>query len=172
VDINLSSDDEATHLPMPDAPANQKMSAGDDTGDEGATSIKPTAPGPIRSGMLVKSKHSAIDQVLIVPPSSRCGRKCLHSGTRRSNPVPPVDQVMIQVELPPYGGPHSPLESVALEVIFGRIFEAFQQISQAAATSDASADDNKPLKRFCWSSLKKALVPRYLDILFLHLKTC
>jgi hypothetical protein len=37
VDINLSSDDEVVHPSMPDAPTDQKMPAGDDGSDEGAT---------------------------------------------------------------------------------------------------------------------------------------
>jgi hypothetical protein len=95
-----------------------------------------------------KPKLSTVDQVLVVPPSGRHGQKRLHATTRRSNSVPLADQVMTQVELPPYCRPRSPLDSIAIEIIFGRIFKAFQRISQAAATSVASTDDNKPLKRF------------------------
>jgi hypothetical protein len=35
----------------------------------------------------------------------------------RSNPVPLADQVMTQVELPPYRGPRSPLDLVAIEIM-------------------------------------------------------
>jgi hypothetical protein len=74
VDINLSSsDDEAEHLPMPIAPVDQKMSSDDDTGDVGVTSPEPTAPGPIGSGVPKKSKPSAADQALTIPPSGRHG---------------------------------------------------------------------------------------------------
>jgi hypothetical protein len=38
---------------------------------------------------------------------------------------PPPDQVMTQIELPPYHGPRSPLDLVAVEIIFGHLFEAF-----------------------------------------------
>jgi hypothetical protein len=31
---------------------------------------------------------------------------------------------MYQVELPPYYGPRSPLDLVAFEIVFGRMFEA------------------------------------------------
>jgi hypothetical protein len=78
---------------------------------------------------------------------------------------------MTQVELPSYHRPHSPMDLVAIEFIFGRIFEAFQQISQAATTGAASASDNKALKRFHRPLLKKALVLRYSCILFLYLMT-
>jgi hypothetical protein len=74
VDINLSSsDDEAEHLPMPVAPVDQKMSGDDDTGDVGVTSPEPTALGPMGSGVPKKSKPSATDQALTIPPSGRHG---------------------------------------------------------------------------------------------------
>jgi hypothetical protein len=73
VDTKLSSDDEAMQLSMLDAPADQKMRASDDAGDEGVTSAEPIAPGPIGSSMPEKSKPSVADQVLAVPPSSRRG---------------------------------------------------------------------------------------------------
>jgi hypothetical protein len=78
---------------------------------------------------------------------------------------------MTQVELPPHRGPHSLMDSIDIEIIFGRIFEAFQWISQAAIAGAVSIDDNKPLKRCCRPSLKKAMVSRYSCILFLYLRT-
>jgi hypothetical protein len=73
---------------------------------------------------------------------------------------------MTQVELPPYRTPRSPLDLVVVKIIFGCIFEAFHQISQVVAAGAASADDNKPLERFHRPPLKKALMPRYLCILY------
>jgi hypothetical protein len=154
------------HPPELDASADHKVLSGDDAGDVGVSSVEPNAPGPIRSGVLEKSKPSAANQVLVVPPSSRRRQKCPPPTTKQSNTVPPADQVMTQVELPPYHRPCSPLDLVAIEFIFGRIFEAFQQISQAVVAGATSADDNKQLKRFCRPPLKKALVLRYLCILF------
>jgi hypothetical protein len=111
-----------------------------------------------------KSKPSAADWVLVVPPTGGRGRKRLHPATRRSNLVPQINQVMTQAELPPYHGSRSPLDLVAIKNIFGRIFEAFRQISQASATGAAPTADNKPLNRLRYY--------RYLNILFLYLKTC
>jgi hypothetical protein len=65
--------------------------------------------------------------------------------------------VMTQIELPPYHGPHSPLDLVTVEIVFGRIFEVFRHISQAAAAAD---DNDRPTKRSCQPSLRKVLVPR------------
>jgi hypothetical protein len=44
--------------------------------------------------------------------------------TKRSDPGHHADQVMYQVELPPYYGPQSPFDLVAFEIVFGRMFEA------------------------------------------------
>jgi hypothetical protein len=33
--------------------------------------------------------------------------------------------VMIQIELPPYRGPQRPLDLVAIEIVFGHLFEVF-----------------------------------------------
>jgi hypothetical protein len=53
---------------MPDVPSDQKMSAIDDAGDEGVTSVEPTAPGPIKSGVPKKSKPFAPIRSLLSHP--------------------------------------------------------------------------------------------------------
>jgi hypothetical protein len=73
LDINLSSDDEIVHPPVSDAPADQKVQAGDDVGGVGASSVELNAPNSIRSGMLEKSKPFITDRALIVPPCGKCG---------------------------------------------------------------------------------------------------
>jgi hypothetical protein len=76
VDATLSSDDDTVPLPNSDVSGDQKMPAGNDAEDDGATSAEPTAPGPISSDVPEQSKPYAVDQVLaIVPPSCRRGRK-------------------------------------------------------------------------------------------------
>jgi hypothetical protein len=54
---------------------------------------------------------------------------------------------MIQIELPPYRGPHSPLDLVIVEIIFGHLFEAFRRVSQAAGTGTSAGDDIPPRKK-------------------------
>jgi hypothetical protein len=83
-----------------------------------------------------------------------------HPATKRTKLIHQADQVMTQVELPPYRRPYSPLDLVAIEIILGCIFEAFQYISQAAVAGAAAIDDDKPLKRMGQPSLKEVLVPR------------
>jgi hypothetical protein len=88
VDVTLSSDDDIVHLPEPDVSADQKVSSGDDIGDNGATSAKPTAPGPISSVGPKQFKSSTADWVLsILPPCGSRGRKRPPPATKRSNPI-------------------------------------------------------------------------------------
>jgi hypothetical protein len=80
---------------------------------------------------------------------------------------------MTQVELSPYRIPHSPLDLVDVKIIFGRIFEAFWQMSQAAVVGVVPAANDKPVhKKPSWISLKKALSPRYSDILLFWIAAC
>jgi hypothetical protein len=54
---------------------------------------------------------------------------------------------MTQIELPPYRRPRSPLDLVTIEIIFWRLFEAFQRTSQAAGTESSAGGDTQPLKK-------------------------
>jgi hypothetical protein len=62
---------------------------------------------------------------------------------------PHVDLVMIQVELPPYRGPHNPVDLIASEIVFGRMFESFCRVSQAKSVvaGPVPADDDKSLQK-------------------------
>jgi hypothetical protein len=124
VNVVLSSGDEATHSPV-----HLKVLAVDDAGNMGAILAEALIPGPIEASAPGNHRSRTADQVPIVPPTGGCDRKCLHIAARWSDLVPLVDQVMTQVELPPYRGPHNPLDLIAIEIIFGRMFEAFQRIS-------------------------------------------
>jgi hypothetical protein len=68
--------------------------------------------------------------------------------------------VISQVELPLYRRPRSPLDLVAIEIIFGRMFEAFRQISQAAIAGAASVDASRPMNKMCRLPLRKVPVLR------------
>jgi hypothetical protein len=54
---------------------------------------------------------------------------------------------MTQVKLPPYHGPCIPLDVVAIEIVFGCIFEAFLTNVSAATTDAAPNINNKLLKK-------------------------
>jgi hypothetical protein len=54
---------------------------------------------------------------------------------------------MTQIENPPYHGPRSPLDLVAIEINFGCIFEVFHHITWAdVATGDLADDNDRPQK--------------------------
>jgi hypothetical protein len=74
---------------------------------------------------------------------------------------------MTQIELPPYHGPWSPLDLVAIKIISGRLFEAFRRTSQAAGTRSSTGGDNQHLKKKHALMLKSILAPRYPIILYL-----
>jgi hypothetical protein len=124
IDVELSSDEDAGL--KPNALADQKnASTGNDTGDGGVSSTEPIAPKPISSDVLKQSDPSATGQVSINIPLSGGLEHKLPPATRWNMPILQVDQVMTQVELPPYRGPRSTLDLIAIEIIFGHIFEAF-----------------------------------------------
>jgi hypothetical protein len=125
MDVILSSGDEAGHSLMPDVLADLKVLAADKARDAGATSVEALAPSPIGADAPGNPRTPVVDRVAIVPLSGEHGRKCLHLAAKRSDPVPRDDQVMTQFELPPYRGPCSPVNLVAIEIVFGRVFEAF-----------------------------------------------
>jgi hypothetical protein len=58
-----------------------------------------------------------------------------------------VDQVMTQIEFPSYHGLQNPLDLVTIEIIFGRLFEAFRRTSQVVGTESSAGGDTQPLKK-------------------------
>jgi hypothetical protein len=109
---------------------------------------KPIAPNLIGSNTPEQTDASVADQVTIVaPPAGGHRRKCPPPVIKRKQPLSSVDQVMSQIELSQYRGPCSPLDLVAIEIIFRCLFEAFRHTSQVAAVSDATdGNDRLPKK--------------------------
>jgi hypothetical protein len=100
--------------------------ASDEAEGEGISSAEPIALDPISSNMSTQAHPSVADRVISSAPSAG-GQKWKHP-----LPVPmrkPIkssaDQVMVQIELPRYRGPRHPLDLVAIEIIFGHLFEVF-----------------------------------------------
>jgi hypothetical protein len=102
----------------------QNEPAGDDVGGQEVPSTEWIAPNSIGSSMAEHIRPSAADQTTIIVPSGSGQQKrkrvVLVSKCKRSTSS---DQVI--TELPPYHGPRSPLDLVAVEFVFGRLFEAF-----------------------------------------------
>jgi hypothetical protein len=112
------------------------------------SSVEPVAPNPTHSSAPEQSDPFAIVQVTTtVLPTGGHGCKRSPPATRHNKPFQQVDQVMTQIELPPYHRPHCPLDLFAVKIVFRCIFEVFQHISQATATGAAAADNDRSTKR-------------------------
>jgi hypothetical protein len=71
-------------------------------------------------------------------------KKCLVLVSKRKQHAP-SDQVT--TELLPHHVPRSPLGLVAVKLVFGHLFEAFQCLTQAARTDTSAGADTQPMKR-------------------------
>jgi hypothetical protein len=92
-----------------------KKSGGDDAGDGGASSAEPIAPNPIRSNVPGQTDPSVADQVASTnPPIGGCTCKRPPPIPKQKQIIPSIDQVMIQIELPPYREPCSMLDLIVV----------------------------------------------------------
>jgi hypothetical protein len=121
----LSGDDDA--LKIDALTAMLKAPDGDDAKGEEASSVEPIFPGPIDSNASVQIHPSAVNQTATGAPSVG-GHKQKRPPTipKHKQTKTLADQVMTQIELPPYCGPKNHLDLVAIEIIFGHLFEAFR----------------------------------------------
>jgi hypothetical protein len=81
--------------------------------------------------------------------------------------------VTTQIKLPLYHKPRSPLGLVVVEIIFGRLFEAFRHASYGvgAGAGTLVGGTAQPMKKTREVPLKSVLVPRKLIIFYLLLYT-
>jgi hypothetical protein len=142
----LSGDDDSSKIDA--SITNSKALDGDDAEGDGASSVKSIAPGPFGSNVSVQTNPSTADRAALGAPSAG-GHKQKRPPTvpKRKQMKDSTDQVMTQMELPPYHGPKSPLDLVTIEIIFGRLFEAFQYTSQAIGAESSADGDTQPLKK-------------------------
>jgi hypothetical protein len=73
------------------------------------------------------------------------------------------DQVI--TELPSYHGSRNRLNLVSVNLTFGRLFEAFQYISQAIRTDAMAGADTQPAKKTRAPSMRRILAPKYVMLL-------
>ena len=73
------------------------------------------------------------------------------------------DQVI--TELPSFHGSRNRLNLVAVNLAFGRLFEAFQHISQAVRTGTSAGADAQPAKKPRAPSMRRMLAHKYVIIL-------
>jgi hypothetical protein len=118
----------------------------DDDGGHGASSAEPTVPNLIGSGMAVQILPSATDQLTTAAPSG-CGhpkKKCLALVFKRKQSAS-SDQVI--TEFFPHHALQRSLGLVVVRLVFWRLFEAFQHLTQTARTDTSAGADTQPTKR-------------------------
>jgi hypothetical protein len=137
---------------------------GDDDGGQGAPSVEPTVPNLIGSGMAEQVHPSTADQLTTAAPlgNTQPKKKRFVLISKRKHHAP-SDQVT--TELFQHHVPRSPLGLVAVKLIFGCLFEAFQRLTQAARTDTSAGADTQPAKRLRAPSMRRMLAPRYVTIL-------
>jgi hypothetical protein len=140
-----------------------KQTAGDDDEGHGIPLIEPINSNPIGSNMAVPVHPPAADQhVSAAPLSDGQKRKHIRLVSKRKTTTS-SDQVI--TEPPSYHGSHNRLNLVSVNLIFGRLFEAFQHISQAIRTDAMARADTQPAKKPRAPSMKRILAPKYVIIL-------
>jgi hypothetical protein len=122
----------------------QKQTAGDDVEGHGIPLIEPITSNPIGSNMAALIRPPAVDQPVSAAPLTG-GQKQKHIMLASKRKTTTSDQVI--TELPSYHGSRNRLNLVAVNLAFGRLFEAFQHISQAIRTDAMAGADTQPAKK-------------------------
>jgi hypothetical protein len=141
----------------------QKQIAGDDIEGPGIPLTEPISSISIGSNMAAPVRPPAADRPVSAGPLSG-GQKQKHVRlASKCKTTTCSDQVI--TEPPSYHGSHTRLTLVSVNLIFGRLFEAFQHISQAIRTDAAAGTDIQPAKKPRVPSMRKILAPKYVVIL-------
>jgi hypothetical protein len=141
----------------------RKQIAGDDVEGPGITSIEPITSNPIGSNMAAPVCPPVADQpVSAAPPSGGHKQKCIRLASKRKITTS-SDQVITELHSCHLSRNWSNLVSVNL--VFGRLFKAFQHISQGIGTDATAGADIQPPKKSRAPSMRRILAPRYLMIL-------
>jgi hypothetical protein len=137
---------------------------GNDDGGQGAPSAELIVPNLIGSGMATQVCPSAVDQLTTAAPlgSGPLKKKRLVLASKRKQHAP-SDQVT--TELFPHHAPRCSLGLVAVKLIFGRLFEALQCLTQAAMINTSAGAYTQSAKKLWASSMKRMLMPKYVTVL-------
>jgi hypothetical protein len=130
---------------------------------------EPIPPNPTESSVAGDTHPLGVGQIAAASLGSRQMKKNILLASKYKQPTPLANQVTIHIELSPYHGPQSPLDLVAVEIVFGHLFEAFQHSSQAASTGAPAGVDTQLTKKAQALPSRRMLAPRYLMILLLFL---
>jgi hypothetical protein len=141
----------------------QRQTVGDDVEGPGIPLIEPISSNPIGTNMAAPVRPPAADQpVSAAPLSGGQKRKCVRLASKRKTTIS-SDQVI--TEPPSYHGYPNRLNLVLVNLAFGRLFEAFQHISQAIRTDAMAGADTQPTKKTRAPSMRRILAPRHVMLL-------
>jgi hypothetical protein len=141
----------------------QKQTAGDDIEGPGIPLIESITSNPIRSNMAAPVCPPAADQPISAAPLSGGQKRKRIRLASKCKTTTSSDQVI--TELPSYHGSRSRLNLVSVNLAFGRLFEAFQHISQAIGIDATAGADTQPAKKTRAPSMRRIFVPRYVMLL-------
>jgi hypothetical protein len=135
-----------------------------DDGGQGAPLAEPIVPNLIGSDMTVQVHPSTVDQLTTAAPlgSGPPKKKCLVLASKRKQ-LAPSDQVT--TELFPHHAPRCSLGLVAVKLVFRRLFEALQHLTQAAKINTSAGANTQPAKRLWAPPMRRMLVPKYVTVL-------
>jgi hypothetical protein len=136
---------------------------GDDVEGPGIPSIESITSNPIGSNMAAPVYPPAADQRVSAAPLSG-GHKQKHIRLASKRKIPTSSDQVI-TELPFYHSSHNRSNLVSVNLVFGRLFEAFQHISQAIGTNAMAGADIQPAKKNRAPSMRRIFVPRYVLLL-------
>jgi hypothetical protein len=135
-----------------------------DDGGQGAPSAKLIVPNLIGSGTAVQVRPSTTDQLTTAAPlgSGPPKKKHLVLASKCKQPTP-SDQVT--TKLFPHHAPRCSLSLVAVKLVFERLFEALQRLTQAAKIKTSAGADTQPAKRLRVPPMRRILAPKYVTVL-------
>jgi hypothetical protein len=107
---------------------------------------------------------STVNQLTTAAPlgSGPPKKKCLVLAFKHKQSAP-FDQVT--TELFPHHAPRCSLGLVAVKLVFRRLFEALQRLTQVAKINTSAGADTQPAKKLRASSMKRMLTSKYVTIL-------
>jgi hypothetical protein len=142
---------------------NQRQTTSDDVEGPRIPSIEPITSNPIGSSMAAPVCPPAADQpISTVPPSSGQKWKRIRLASKRKITTS-SDQVI--TELHSYHLSRNRSNLVSVNLAFGRLFEAFQHISQGIGTDATAGADIQPPKKTRVPLMRRIVAPRYLMLL-------
>jgi hypothetical protein len=141
----------------------QKQIADDDVEGPGIPLIETITSNPIGSNMAAPVCPPAADQPISAAPlSGGQKRKCIRLASKRKTTAS-SDQVI--TELHSYHWSRNRSNLVLVNLVFRRLFEAFQHISQAIGIDATAGADTQPAKKTRAPSMRRILTPRYVMLL-------